>query len=186
MANDGKFDVRVMAKLLMLDERRIQQLVSEGWIPRGDRGRYGLIETVQGYIKFLKEHGREQQRGTEGARLARAQAVKVEMENFRRMGELQVTHQVDETLQGLIVIMKSSHEGLPGRLASELAGISDAPVIYQRLQTEFRAVLNQCADFVQKRADALEAMPDPSRIAAPVSPSAADDLGGEQSGDAAG
>src|SRR6185369_16660872 len=134
MADAVAFDVRTIAKLLMLDERRIQQLTKEGWIPRDERGKYSLIGSVQGYIRYLKEHTRENQRGTEHSRLARAQAIKVEMENFRRMGELQTTQHVEETTMGLVNIMKAAHEGLPGRLASELAGINDAPVIYQRLQ----------------------------------------------------
>lgn len=180
------YPVATIAKLLMLDERRIQQLAAEGWIPKGERGKYGLIEAVQGYIKYLKEHSRDTQRGTEHSRLARAQAVKVEMENFKRMGELQVKQQVDDTFQSLVVLVKSAHEGLPGRLASELAGISEPPRIYQRLQTELRAVLNQCADFLEKRADSLDAMPEPGYADAAVAASEADGVGGGEPGDAPG
>lgn len=53
-ADAGKFPVRVIGKLLMLDERRIQQLVADGWIDREQRGRYSLIQAVQGYIRFLR------------------------------------------------------------------------------------------------------------------------------------
>jgi phage terminase Nu1 subunit (DNA packaging protein) len=182
--NDGRFNVQTIAKLLMIDERRIQQLVKEGWIPRGERGRYTLVESVQGYIKYLKEHGRETQRGTEHARLARAQAMRVEMDNFRRMGELQTTAQVEETTQGLVVMMKSSHAALPGRLANELASITEPPRIYKRLQEELRAVDNQCADFLEKRAATLEAMPEPGEDAPPIHAPDADGLGGGESGDA--
>lgn len=182
--NDGRFTVQVIAKLLMIDERRIQQLVKEGWIPRGERGRYTLVESVQGYITYLKEHGRETQRGTEHARLARAQAMRVEMENFKRMGELQTTAQVEETTQGLVVMMKTSHAAIPGRLANELAAITEPPRIYQRLQDELRAIDNQCADFLQKRAAALEAMPEPGQHAAPVDAADADAVGGDEPDDA--
>ena len=160
MANDGNFDVRTIAKLLMLDERRVQQLVKEGWIPRGDRGRYHLVEAVQGYIKYLKEHTRESGRGTEHARLARAQAMKVEMQNYRLLGELQTTQQVEETTQGLVVLMRSGLESLKGRLSNELAGL-DPPQIYQRLESEHRGVLHQCADWLEKRATALASVPEP-------------------------
>jgi len=176
-AEPGYFSVGAIAKLLMLDERRIQQLVAEGWIPKGDRGQYNLIQSIQGYIKYLKDHGRETSRGTEHARLARAQANKVEMENYRRMGELQVTAQVEETMQGLVVMMKSSHEGIPGRLASEFAGISDAPKIYIRLQTELRGILDQCADYLEKRATALDAMPEPRELDASLDTADADAVG---------
>jgi hypothetical protein len=186
MAEKPSFDVRTIATLLMLDERRVQQLVKEGWIPRGERGRYSLVESVQGYIKYLKEHGRETSRGSEHALLARAQTRKIEMENFRRMGELQTTAQVDETTQGLVVLMKTSHAAMPGRLANELAAITEPPRVYQRLQDELRAIDNSCADFLEKRAAALEAMPEPGADAAPERAAAADAVGGGQEGDATG
>lgn len=180
------FPGRLIASLLDLTERRLQQLVASGWIPRAERGAYGLRESVRGYIRYLKEHGREQQRGHEQARLARAQAVRVEMENFKRMGELLPRAQVEEITQGLIVMMKSSHEALPGRLASELAAIADPPIVYQRLQTELRDVCDLCADFLDKRANALEAMPEPRTHDATVAPADADELGATESSDAAG
>ena len=58
-ARDGRFPVRVIAKLLMLDERRIQQLVADGWIEREQCGHYSLIEAVQGYIRFLRSRRSE-------------------------------------------------------------------------------------------------------------------------------
>ena len=182
----GQFDVRTIAKLLMIDERRIQQLVKEGWIPRGERGSYTLVESVQGYIKYLKEHGRETQRGTEHARLARAQAMKVEMDNFRRMGELQSTAQVEETTQGLVVMMKTGHAAIPGRIANELAAITEPPVIYQRLQEELRAIERLCVDFLEKRAATLEAMPEPGEAAQTSREDVADGVGPGSSDDAAG
>lgn len=185
MAGDGKFDVKTIAGLLMIDERRIQQLVKEGWIPRGERGRYALIPSVQGYIRSIKEGQRETGRGGEQARLARANAQKVEMENLRRMGELVARAQVEETTAGLVVLIKSSHEGLPGRLANELAGL-EPPRIYQRLQTELRSILTQCAGYLSQRADSLGAMPDPGEHDPAVAAPAADDVGGTEPGDAPG
>jgi len=42
------------AKLFNLTERRIQQLASNGVIPRVERGKYPLIGTIQGYVTFLQ------------------------------------------------------------------------------------------------------------------------------------
>ena len=49
------FPLDTIAKLLDLTPRRIQQLSSEGVIPKAERGRYELVPAVQGYIKYLKE-----------------------------------------------------------------------------------------------------------------------------------
>ena len=175
--NSGQFDVQVIAKLLMIEPRRVQQLVAEGFIPKGpERGKYSLVGSVQGYIKYLKEHSRETGRGSQQQRLAAAQAAKVEMENYRRMGVIVTEAQAEETCTGLVSIMRAGHEALPGRLANELAGLEPA-AIYQRLQGELRSVLDQCADFLEKRADALEAMPEPSAPAATDATTAPGDLG---------
>ena len=44
-----------MAKLLQITPRRLQQLVSEGVIPKISRGRYELAPVVQGYIGYLRD-----------------------------------------------------------------------------------------------------------------------------------
>lgn len=177
--------VRAIATLLDLTERRLQQLVKEGWIPEPlERGKYSLPESVRGYIRFLKSSSRDYQRGAETSRLAAAQAMRVEMENFRRMGELQTTEQVIETCSGLVMTIKSAHAGLPGRLASEFASITDPPRIHRRIQDELRAVDSQCADFLEKRAAALEAMPDPRANQPTVTADDAESVGGTETGDA--
>lgn len=178
------FPIQVICGLLELTPRRLQQLVAEGWIERPERGMYSLRASVRGYIRYLRQLGQESKRGTEGARLSAAQATKVEMENWRRMGELQVTQQVDETQQGLVVMMKSAHESLPGRLSSELAAITEPSRIYKRLQEELRGVQAQCADYLAKRADTLEAMPAPGEDDDAGDPHDAGEVGGTESGDA--
>lgn len=180
------FPARIIASLLELTERRLQQLVAEGWIPRPQRGQYSLKDSVRGYIRYLKQHSRENTRGNETARLARAQATKVEMENFRRMGELAAWPQVDEVMRGLIVQMRSAHDGLPGRLSSELAAITEPPRIYQRLQSELRRVDDLCADYLEQCAETLGAMPQPGATASTLHSHDADEVGRSEQDDAAG
>ncbi len=177
MAAEGQFPPKIIAAMLKITERRLQQLAAEGILPKSQQGLYPLVGCIHGYIDFLKRSGHESSRGAEHAALARAQTVKVEIENLRRMGELQTTAQCEETMQGLVVTMRSAHEGLPGRLSSEFAGITEPGVIYRRLQSELRSILNLCADYLEKRAVALEAMPEPGEGHAPVGADPADDLG---------
>lgn len=49
------YAVGVIAKLLNVTERRIQQLAKEGIIPKAQRGKYDLIPCVQGYVKYLQD-----------------------------------------------------------------------------------------------------------------------------------
>jgi hypothetical protein len=47
--------IAVIAKLLDLSERRIQQLGREGVIPKPERGQYDLVGAVRGYVNYLRE-----------------------------------------------------------------------------------------------------------------------------------
>ena len=49
------YPAATMAKLLMLTPRRLQQLATEGIIPKVERGRYELAPVVQAYIHYLRE-----------------------------------------------------------------------------------------------------------------------------------
>ncbi len=49
------YSVGVIAKLLNVSERRVQQMVKEKTIPKAERGKYDLIGCVQGYVKYLQD-----------------------------------------------------------------------------------------------------------------------------------
>lgn len=55
MSATPTYPVATIADLLMVSERRVQQLAKEGVIPKAERGRYELVPTVQGYIRYLQE-----------------------------------------------------------------------------------------------------------------------------------
>lgn len=53
----GDFSGQVVARLLNITERRLQQLAREGVIPKSSRGKYPLAGTIRAYIKYLQESG---------------------------------------------------------------------------------------------------------------------------------
>jgi len=77
--------IGVIAKLLDLSERRVQQLSREGVIPKATRGQYDLIGSVRGYVRYLRDQAAKAQAGApdyaaERARFIRARADLAEME----------------------------------------------------------------------------------------------------------
>jgi phage terminase Nu1 subunit (DNA packaging protein) len=150
------FPARIIASLLELTERRLQQLVAEGWIPRAERGQYSLRDSVRGYIKYLKEHARDASRSSAQQRLTNAQAVKVEMENYKRAGEYVLREHVHDLLTTLAAVLAGGHEGIASRTANEFAASTDAAFIRQRLQDELRNVRSILADALEKFADDSE------------------------------
>ena len=85
--------IGVIARLLDLSERRIQQLSREGVIPKAERGQYDLVAAVRGYVAYLRDLAVKAQAGApdfgaERARLIKAKADLAEMEADGRRGEL--------------------------------------------------------------------------------------------------
>lgn len=68
------YPVATIAKLLLLTERRVQQLTEQNIIPKAERGRYELAPAVQGYVKFLRDRALGGDAGDdgEGVKLKRA------------------------------------------------------------------------------------------------------------------
>lgn len=108
----GVITVSNAAKLLMLEsDRRVQQLVAEGWIQKDSRGRYLTVAVVQGYIRFLKEQLKERNQNTHTNRLSDSRARSIEVKTAKDEHELvefdEVAALVDE---------------IAGTLRSELMG----------------------------------------------------------------
>lgn len=161
MSGSRDFKAEAIAQLLGVSTRRLQQLAAEGFIPKGaERGTYPLVGSVQGYIRYLKESSRESNRSSEHQRLARAQAVKVEMENYKRAGESILREDVHELLATIMNTLVAELEGIPGRTAGEYASITDPAEIRRRQQDECRAVRSVIADALEKFAEHREDLAD--------------------------
>lgn len=81
----SEYSVTRMASLLMLTERRVQQLAKDSVLPKSARGKYELIPTVQAYISYLRDRavestGGEDDYGKNRARLTRLRADMADLE----------------------------------------------------------------------------------------------------------
>lgn len=76
-----------LGKVLMISERRVQQLVAESVLVKEGRGKYPLIANIQHYIKYWQDRavgsneGGEIDYHTERARLTKSQADGQEIKN---------------------------------------------------------------------------------------------------------
>ena len=114
------YPVSTIAKLFNLTERRVQQLASEGVIPKPERGKYDLVASVRGYIAYLQDRafGKEithVDAHQERARLLKAQADKTELEVKTLKSELIPSNEVEAQWAGLVVAFRSRMLGLPTR-----------------------------------------------------------------------
>lgn len=160
-----------LAKLFNLTERRIQQLAKNGIILKAKHGQYELVGTVQGYIKYLQDRALGRVDGSyqdssdiklERKRLIKAQADKTESENKKLRQELVAFSLVQDVLNEVAVLYGSSMDALPGRLANELAGISDPAEIRAKLFDECRNVRVLTATHLRGFAETLRSSEDVS------------------------
>lgn len=143
--------IAVIARLLDLSERRVQQLSRAGVIPKAERGRYDLVGAVRGYVGYLREQAKAAEAGSpdygaERARLVRAKADLAEMEAGGRRGALIPAETVEAAWTAILARLRTRLLALPDRLAPvcheepTIAGVRD------QLRKAVREALDELAD----------------------------------------
>ncbi len=139
---------------------------SNGWVtkqiqagmPVLVRGRTGMPSTIDPVtaIDWEVEHARVEaspKPGSQRERLAKEQADKLALENAKRRSELVLASYVSEIFNGLAADISARLDGLPGRVANELAGINDPAQIRSRLLDECRAIRSGVAGYLLQLAN---------------------------------
>ena len=126
MIEPKTYSTATIAKLLDLSTRRVQQLVTEGVIPRAERGRYALAPTVQGYIGFLRERAVNADVGAADigghrSRKVKEEADQLEMKNAQMRGELLPRDEVHVAVTSTLALVRSKILALANKLAPVMA-----------------------------------------------------------------
>ena len=151
MAAAPTYPVATIAKLLMISERRVQQLAQEGAIPKAERGRYELAPTVQGYIRYLQERSVHSDASTidyavEKARLTKAQADLAELALARERRDVVSVALLEKNLSGLFAEVATNLRNIPGRIVSALVGQTDERAIRRLVLVEIDQVLQALSE----------------------------------------
>lgn len=162
MSDSGAVDVTMLARLLNLTPRRIQQLAAEGVIPKDERGKYLLIPAVQQYVKYLQEKvgggSGVADLSSQRARLAKEQADKIERENAVRNGQLIPADQFVRALADVAGQAIPLIDALPGQIRLRQP---DAPVSFIKVvEDELVKLRNTWAEITPgKDSDVLPGRP---------------------------
>jgi phage terminase Nu1 subunit (DNA packaging protein) len=137
------YPVTVIAKLLMMTERRVQQLTKEGVIPRQDRGRYELAPTVQAYIRYLQDRiaGRTEDGSNDwSAARAKHMAMKAELAEIELKKARAEVIAADEVKRAWAAILGEVRAALlgttPVRIAQLVQGVTDSTELKRIVKTE--------------------------------------------------
>lgn len=146
-AGTPTYPVKTIAKLLMLTERRVQQLSKDGVIPRAERGRYELAPSVQGYIRFLQDRTINADGGpaidfsAEKARKLRAEADIAEIEAAKRRGDVADLAAVKRACEQVFAEVRANMRNIPSRVTPQIIGDSDETRIKEIILSEIDQAL---------------------------------------------
>jgi phage terminase Nu1 subunit (DNA packaging protein) len=160
--------IGVIARLLDLSERRIQQLSREGVIPKAERGQYELIGSVRGYVRYLRDQALKAQAGApdyaaERARFIRARADLAEMEAEEKRHSLIAAEQIEAAWIAVLALLRTRLLALPDRLAPQLF---DQPTVGDT-RNLIRAAIREVLDDLAQPDIELEADIDLEGVAGP-------------------
>lgn len=157
--------VGTLAKLFNLTEVRVQQLVKLGVVVRGERGRYDLWPSIQGYIKYLQERtgGRSGGDGSDyekhRTRLYKARADAAELSAQLMNGKMHEAEKVAAVWTEMISAARSKLLALPTRAAGKVMGLSEIAQVKAVLEENVNEALNELSDYEPGRV-ASDAMPE--------------------------
>lgn len=125
--NDWGVPVAHLAQYLELTERRVQQLVVEGVIPKPDGKQYRFLECVKGYNAYLQQaaagkalsdEGKEKQAAQIG--LLQAQRDSAQLALDQKRGALVPIEQVRTDVVKLVRVLSEGADSLPDVLERKL------------------------------------------------------------------
>ena len=147
------YPISVIAKLLDLSERRVQQLTREGVITKAERGRYELVPVVRGDIRYLRDRAigadalPDESARASRARLLKAQAEAQEMENAKVRGELLPREPVEQALAAVFGVVRNRILAIDKKLPMRVLGCNSLPEIQAISSEMHNEALNELANF---------------------------------------
>lgn len=145
-----------LAELFDLTKVRVHQLVTEGVVVKVERGVFDLIESVRGYVRFLKQRRVNQYDGgaddggdwsKHRARLTAAKADMAEMQAAILKGTVHEAKAVEAVWTDHLLACRAKLLGLPKKLAPRIHGVEKLTAIETELEAAVTEALNELASY---------------------------------------
>lgn len=146
------FTTAQLAEILGLTPRRVQQLAEEEVLVKAGRGKYKAVESIQRYIQSLQLKDQSGRDGEidyfkERARHEKAKRERAELELAVMKGELHRSEDVRTVMNDMIAAFRSRILAIPSKLAPQLVGKTELPVIQEMLSHETHAALTELSNY---------------------------------------
>lgn len=137
-----------LSDILDLSTRRIQQLAKAGTLPPTEkRNKYRLVDSIQGYIKYLRGQVIHQDSPDDmrvlKLRQEKARAEILELEALKQNGELQHQDDVQKVWMSIAVLIKTRLLALSSRVATDVYSAKNLSEVRSRIDIEIDLILNE-------------------------------------------
>lgn len=143
-----------LAAVLGLSGRRVAQLCEDGIISKSARGRYCLAKCVQAYIMYKTEEESEledleieREKRRAEVELKRARAKKAKLETAEIEGNMHRSEDVAAMTTDLIYCIRSALLAMPGRVAVDVAAVSNPAEVTAILKKENYAIMTDLSQY---------------------------------------
>jgi hypothetical protein len=116
---DGTVSIEFFARVYELNVERIRQLIKEGWIPRGPRGRVNFIQGIRGMDRYRQDQLKRSTERLGDTKIKDARAREIEMRIAQKTGALIEYGEALAICQTLFGALKAELDGLPAGVTRE-------------------------------------------------------------------
>lgn len=144
---------KIVAKVLGISARRVQQLTEDGVLTKEERGQYDIAKTVQAFISYKTGESKiEKQNKVSGYDVERTLLTRtkrlIEENKLKIMeGELHRSITVMAIMNRMLNNFKSKLLALPLKAAPKVMGETNLPVIQDILQNEINECLTELSEY---------------------------------------
>ena len=136
---------KAVITLLGIQESWFHKLKRAGVLqPVDGKSTYNLPDCVRSYLKFHQD-GQGTDMATEKLKLVVAQRKQIEQRTRAEERELVPVGEAKAAFSAVIAMVAAQLDGLPGRMAGELAGLDDPAAIRETLFIETRRIRDAAA-----------------------------------------
>lgn len=147
------YNVKAIARILDISERRVRQLKAENVIQeyKGMAGLYELLPTIHNYINYLRKRNPESEENidynTERAKLVKAKRLNEEYDLRVKEGDLHTSADIESVMTDMLINFKSRLMAIPAKLSPTLSKKTDKAEISKILKGAVDEALNELSDF---------------------------------------
>lgn len=142
-----------LAVMLGITDRQVRNLEAEGVVIKQDRGKYVMLDSIKGYIAWLKTskdlEKKEPNYDLEAVR-AKHESLKIQKTEIDLKvikGQLHAANDVEHVMMNMLAFFKAKILAMPSKLAPTLTLMTSTQDISDRIEDECMLALNELADY---------------------------------------